>query len=346
MKKLDPKQLPQFIALGVLTAGVGGYTVYHFAAPSPVSADTRPAAAATTPGKSGPVKPGASPAAPGSPAALTAAAVPGAVTGDAPPPSPTMRDPFAPGYVDPTTLHTAASGAAIPALPKLSGKQTAGMGFVSPLPVGLPLAPALPGSAPTGLMPALPVGPAAPPLPAAIAAAPPAPTWTVTGVLQGVGGKVAILRSGEARRIVRSGDFVDSTYRVAGVSRTAVVLRHGLFVYQLKLGGFKAAPSAPMTMPSSPPPAAPRTQIPAVLGSTIIPVSPIIPVYHVARPHAPLAHLTRQGPGPMLAAGTLSIPHLQAASHAASAPSAAKVAGSISLGLRLLDGSVLTPRKE
>ena len=336
MKKLDTKQLPQFIALGVLTAGVGGYAVYHFAAPSPVSADTRPAAATPAPGKTGILKPGDGPAAPGSPAALTAAAVPGAVTGDAPPPSSAMRDPFAPGYVDPTTLHTATPGAAAPALPKLAGKQTASTGFVSPLPVGLP--PALPGSAATGPMPALPAGPAAPPLPAAVVPAPPAPTWTVTGVLSGAGGKVAILRSGESRRIVRSGDFVDSTYRVAGVSRTAVVLRHGLFVYQLKLGGVKTAPSAPVSAPPSPPPAATRPPLPAMLGSAFVPGHP------AAKPQAPLAHLTRQGLGSTLTPGTLFVPHLPAVPPAA--PAAAKVAKSISLGLRLLDGSVLTPYKE
>ena len=63
----------------------------------------------------------------------------------------------------------------------------------------------------------------------------------MTGVLQNDVEKVAILRNGEARRIVHAGDFVDSVYRVINVTRTGVVLRHSQAVYTLKLGG-KAEP--------------------------------------------------------------------------------------------------------
>lgn len=331
--KLDKKQLPQYLALGVLTAGVGGYSVYHFAAAGPVSANTRPAAAAV-----------ASPAQAAKPApagAGAAAVVNGVVadTGDAPPPTPAMRDPFAVGYVDPGTLLAPLSAAA-PLLPP-PGKQVASLSPLSPLPVGLPSAPPLPGSG-LGLFPAkaaalpraLPAAPPAPALPTA-PALPDPPKWTVTGVLMGAGGEVAVLRNGEARRIVRAGDFVDSVYRVSAVSRTAVQLRHGALVYRIVLGGDKAAPAAssapaPVSVPA---PAPPKLQMPAVMGSAII------PVYCSATPHLPLAHLARQGADLMLTAAIPTVPQ-------AAPKQPAKVARAISLGLRLLDGSVLAPRKD
>lgn len=307
--KLDKKQLPQYIALGVLTAGVGGYTVYHFAAAGPVSADTRPAAAATAPAQA------AKPAPAGTGAAAPAAVA--ADTGDAPPPTPAMRDPFAVGYVDPGTV-SAPPVAAAPSLPPPS-KQVASLGAISPLPVGLPAAPPLPGSGFGAFPPkaaalpnALPAGPSAPTLPAA-PALPEPPHWTVTGVLIGAGGKVAILRSGDTRRIVRAGDFVDSVYRVSDVSRTAVQLRHGAAVYRIVLGGTKPAPGAssapaPVSVPAAAPPQIPMPvgQMPVGIGSAVIPAS------SSAKPHLP----------------------------------AAKVARAISLGLRLLDGSAPVPRKE
>ena len=330
--KLDKKQLPQYIALGVLTAGVGGYTVYHFAAAGPVSASTRPAAA--------PVSARTAAAAPGGPqlaGTAPAGTAPPADTGDAPPPTPAMHDPFAVGYVDPGTLPVP-PGVPAPKLPAL-GRQIASLGSISPLPVGLPVAPPLPGS---GLgtfspkAPSLPVGPSAPALPAA-PALPDPPKWNVTGVLMGAGGEVAILRSGDARRIVRVGDFVDSLYRVSALSRTAVQLRHGASVYRIVLGTDKAAPGAssapaPVSLPASAPP---KIALPAVMGGAII------PAYRSARPHLPLAHLTRQGPGLTLTAAAPAVPA------AARKPAAAtKVARAISLGLRLLDGSVPTPHKE
>ncbi len=331
--KLDKKQLPQYLALGVLTASVGGYTVYHFAAAGPVSADTRPAAAATASRAAATAPAQAAKPAPAGTAAPAAAV---ADTGDAPPPTPAMHDPFAVGYVDPGTLPVPPE-TVTPKLPPL-GKQVASLGSISPLPVGLPAAPPLPGS---GLgtfsakVPSLPGGLSVPASPAA-PALPDPPKWTVTGVLMGAGGKVAVLRSGETRRIVRAGDFVDSVYRVSAVSRTAVQLRHGTLVYRIVLGGAEPMPGtsfpAPVSAPASAPP---QIQRPAVMGSAII------PVYHAAKPHLPLAHLTRQGPSLTLTAAATAVPHA-----VRKQPAAAKVARAISLGLRLLDGSVLAPRKE
>ncbi len=341
--KLDKKQLPQYLALGVLTAGLGGYSVYHFAAAGPVSADTRPAAAPLASHGAAPTQ-----AAKLAGAAASAAVVAG--TGDAPPPTPAMHDPFAVGYVDPGTLPAPSGAPAAPLLPP--GKRVASLGAISPLPVGLPVAPPLPGSG-LGLVPAkfatLPTAPIVPALPAALPPAvtrPDPPKWTVTGVLMGAGGKVAVLRSGDMRRIVRTGDFVDSVYRVTGVSRTAVQLRHGTLVYRIVLGADKPVPGAspgafaPMPVPASAPmsvpvSAPPKIEMPAVMGSAII------PVYHSARPHLPLAHLKRQGPGMTLTAAAPMVPHATRKQ-----PAAAKVARAISLGLRLLDGSVLASRKE
>ncbi len=353
MKTLDKKQIPQFAALCVVTAGVFGYLVVHLVAPGTASAGTRPA-------------PPAPPALPVPAAGPVSAAVPNTAGAaatvastdipDAPPPSPAMHDPFAVGYVDPAaTTAAAVTPVKAPALPKLPapGKKIAGIGALAPLPAA-PGAPALPvglapfpvrpgGSLPGGMI-GLPAKPIAPILPAA----PAAPSWTVTGVLLGASGKVAILRSGDARRIVRAGDFVDGTYRVAGVTRTSVVLRHGAAVYQLMLGGAKAdpvtaspataAPARPAAYPSAPA-SVPMPQSAAVLDGTLTPLRRPAPA------HSPLAHLKHQEQVGLVAEAPPSVP--AAASVPAADPvSPAKVAAAVSLEPRLLDGSVLAQPKE
>ena len=45
MKKLEKKQIPQFAALCILSAGVFGYFVIRIVTPSPAAAGTRAAAA-------------------------------------------------------------------------------------------------------------------------------------------------------------------------------------------------------------------------------------------------------------------------------------------------------------
>ncbi len=358
IKPIDKKQVPQFAALCVVTAGVFGYVVVHFVMPGTASAGTRPAAtparsAAPVPAAVAPMSAAAGQAsAAGQGAAGAAAATASTDIPDAPPPSPTMHDPFAVGYADPTAAASAAALTPVkaPALPKLPapGKKIAGL-EPFPLPVG-PSAPALPGSlspfplhpgAPmAGGMPGLPAAPAAPALPAA----PAAPSWTVTGVLMGASGKVAILRSGEARRIVHAGDFVDGTYRVTGVTRTSVVLRHGATVYQLPLGGAKAEPVKVRPVPAMFP-FVPMPRSAAAIDGTLI------PMYHLAPVHSPLAHLKHQGQELGLVAEAPSVP--KPARRAATARTAtakrvspAKVAGAISLGLRLLDGSVLAENRK
>ena len=74
---------------------------------------------------------------------------------------------------------------------------------------------------------------------------PVAPAWTVTGVLQGDGGQVAILRSGEVRQFAHRGDLVGGDFRVVDVTRDSVVLRHGSARYTLPLGGAKPVDAKP-----------------------------------------------------------------------------------------------------
>ncbi|MGI4791163.1 MAG: hypothetical protein ACRYFS_20230 [Janthinobacterium lividum] len=352
MKKLDKKQIPQFIALCVVTAGLAGYVVMHLVAPGPVAAGTRTAAVPAAADPSAAAKPAGAKPGDTQPDAAKPGDATASVTGagDAPPPTPAMHDPFAVGYIDPATVPAATAAPSAPALPKLPAalKQTADIHGIGAMPVSFPGAPALPAglsgfpSHPGTSAPSLPSGPAAPALPMA----PTTPLWTVTGVLQGASGKVAILRSGEARRIVRSGDFVDSTYRVTGVTRTAVTLRHGATYYQLVLGGTKSAPAKPGTvpaipaampsptpMPTSSPVSAPVSlpQIPAIFGSAII------PVYHLPQPKSPLVPSQRQETGLKLTSDSLVLPRLAGKRKVPTA----KVANGILLGLRLLDGSVL-----
>ena len=332
MKKLDKKQVPQFIALCVLTAGVSGYLVMHLVAPSQVSAGTRPPAAPTPVGGPAP--------APGRPASAAAAsgtgttavaAVPAAT--DAPPPTPAMHDPFAPGYVDPSTI-LAKNGAAPAAAPALPG-----------LPVGHRQANGQRSWSHAGFVP-LGSGSARQPqrLPVAWKRSDVRPARSARRACSAIcsGGtgldrhrssarertaKVAILRSGESRRIVRSGEFVDGMYRVTGVTRTSVTLRHGAASYQLVLGAAKAGPAAPGAAPGMPftvPPAAP-VSAPAPRPAAVIDGA-IIPVYRSARPKAALAPLQRQDQA-LLAAETLSVPN--------PSPSAAQVAAEISRGLQM-----------
>ncbi len=355
MKTLDKKQIPQFAALCVVTSGVFGYLVVHFVAPGSASAQTRPAAA-VHPAVPVPAANQASAASQTSvvPSKTGAAASTGTSADstdipDAPPPTPAMHDPFAVGYADPATTALAAAPVKAPALLHLPapGKKVADLGAV-PLPVG-PSAPALPGSfspfpvhssAPmAGGMTSLPQAAAQPALPQA----PAAPSWTVTGVLLGESGTVAILRSGEARRIVRSGDFVDGTYRVTSVTRTSVVLRHGAAVYQLPLGGTKAEPLPAEPRASLTPAAFPALRVPApmprsaaVLDGTLIPVS------RTAFVRSPLAHPKHWG---KLALAPAAPSPASCAPLAKSLPPA-KVAASVSLGLRLLDGSVLAQNSQ
>ncbi|MDQ2798502.1 MAG: hypothetical protein M3Y13_02540 [Armatimonadota bacterium] len=263
MKKLDKKQIPQFAALCILSAGTFGFFVMRLVTPTPAAAGTRPR----------PVQEAAKPGSPAaSPTAQKArAGTDTASTADAAPvPVPTagMRDPFVVGYVDPK-LVPAAVPAPVPVLPataKAAHTQMASIHEVGPAAISAPFVPGLPlglksfpATAPAPVA-GLPSAPPAPVLPAA-------PAWTVTGVLQNDTQHVAILRNGEARRFVRTGDFVDSQFKVVDVTRSSVTLRHGAAVYHLLLGGIKpasvpsksTAPVSILTMPVSKPTVKPQS---------------------------------------------------------------------------------------
>jgi hypothetical protein len=154
-----------------------------------------------------------------------------------------MRDPFVVGYVEPKSAPAVAPVAAPPTLVASASSQMARTTLPGMSAFPAPPAPDLP----TGLS-GFSVRPTqmGSSLPRVVAPPTPPPAWTVTGVLQADTERVAILRNGEARRIVRSGDFVDSTYQVADVTRSYVVLRHGAATYRLMLGGVKPAQSPPL----------------------------------------------------------------------------------------------------
>jgi hypothetical protein len=84
--------------------------------------------------------------------------------------------------------------------------------------------------------------------------------WVVTGVLESGNERVAILRNGEARRIVRQGDPFDDSYIIWAVSREGVELRRGRQVLTLYLGGGQSsdAPALPVASADGPAPE-PRT---------------------------------------------------------------------------------------
>ena len=282
MKKLEPKQVPQFAALCILSAGTFGYFVVRLVTPSPAAAGTHVAMATvkpTPPASAVPVKPAptaglGTPPAPGATVTPDSSVTPGAPDdAGAPPPTVGMRDPFVVGYVDPKTIPATIAPLPVPPAAKPTKPvQMASLPSLVPASVGGPAVPPLPSGLtdfrirPAGLAPF--AAPKAPALP------PPAPAWTVTGVLQSDAEQVAILRNGEARRIVRAGDFVDGVYKVVGVTRSAVLLRHGKTYYQLNLGAAKApaapaspamllkplAPAAPASAPEAP---GPLSSIPA-----------------------------------------------------------------------------------
>ncbi len=278
MNKLEKKQIPQFAALCVLSAGLFGYFVVKIVTPSPAAAGTRrpPVAAASQ------AVPTASP----SPAKGTGAGPDAAPAEDeAPVPTPGMRDPFVAGLL-PGGSAPATASAALPAAPvkpsappkpaKAAAVRVASIHEVGPAAPAFPAAPALPlglkGFPPLRAAPASVTAHAAPARPAA-PAAPAPPAWTVTGVLQNETEQVAVLRNGEARRIVRTGDFVDSAYQVVTVTRSAVVLRHGKTLYHLTLGASKAVPG-PVAVPG-PAPKPARAPQDAALAPTVYAASPM-----------------------------------------------------------------------
>lgn len=203
--KLDKKQIPQLIILGLLVLGCIGYVSFTLAKPDPkaskpdaakkqaastaeVTAQTQIMQIGTFPDLNAPVA---------------------------------RRDPFVTQTVD-TEAETAnsepnrATVVKMPSLPK-------GMGKVPPL---FPFGNANMGSAPT-LM--------------AVPNVEPDPAFALTGVIRGEK-NVAIIRVGATERhIVSEGQIIDGRYRVLSVTEDGAVLAYKDRRIHLKLGGVRNA---------------------------------------------------------------------------------------------------------
>jgi hypothetical protein len=235
-QKLDKKQLPQVIGLGVASCGLFGYFAVKMIAPTASAAPPPKTAASATAGTaaSGSATTSATSSASSAPDA-NSAPVP-----DAPPPTLAMRDPFVPqenSDPDPAApiMPAVANVPTLPnAAPAVSATGTASdvpPANLGPLPSSL-AAPNSPGTLASQ--------------PAPIAALPPvAPAWTLTGILESGKSQVAILRNGDARAYVQPGEMVDANFRVVDVTRSFVELRHGSQTYTLILGGPKTPPAQP-----------------------------------------------------------------------------------------------------
>lgn len=208
-QKLDQKQVPQVIILGILTAGFLGWAGFQWIGAAG-SAQAQPASA---PGKK------VASADPGDGAAAGQAGVPGQpgapVSGQPGQPLPNVGlpvggynpDPFrAPANLDPADKPVVKPSA--PAKPEPARWP----GSPGPLPgAGNPEVVIQPGG------PTLPVEPPAPVR----------PTLTVTGIIDVDGGHdMALVEMNQQQRIVQVGDLVDS-YRVKKIDLSGVVLVHG-----------------------------------------------------------------------------------------------------------------------
>jgi len=254
MGKLNKKQIPQVILLAMLAVGLFGRFAYCMLKPTPAAARTQ--VATTT---------------------VPAATVHGtgfalaALDPTAPPPTPGMRDPFVPGMADELALE--AYQKSLHTSSQVAPQHQKSMQWNRVVEPPVPYVPPLPGgnSDPASdgrTLSALPVG-----RPTELPATPAAPQWTVTGVLDGDNGQMAILRNGDARRIVHEGDMVDDGFRVVSVTRGHVTLGHGRETYSLPLGGAKIAPAAPAAPSSVAPPAYSGPNSPQDLGAPSQPVT-------------------------------------------------------------------------
>lgn len=218
----DKKQLPQVIVMGILSLGLFGYFGWKMLAPPPTQAAAPPpAAASAAPGAAGAV------GAANSAASVTVAPITDEASVGAP--GPEMRDPFmVPAWATaPTATPARSAPAAQPAASAPPAPSLPELAAFHPLP---------PATAVVTPSPAA-TGPAAPP-------APTGPQWQVTGVLTGDSpdSYLAILRSGDERRYVRTGSMVDGEYRVDSIDGSGVTLVKGSATYRLSLGGQSTAP--------------------------------------------------------------------------------------------------------
>jgi len=267
MQKLDQKQKMQVAGLSVAAVGLFGYFTYQMLQVSPAAAKTQSASAAGQQTKSTLTSTSSSTSTTAAKPATTLAKADLAATAtDAPAPTLTMRDPFVPGIADPAALDAYLKSNPAGAKPaeaphNASGSWNKPSSFVAPLPRpddGMTLPPARPAEF------------SATPLPSPAPVAAESPSWTVTGVIQGDDGRIAIMRNGDARRMVHTGDMVDDTYRVVDVSQGKVKLAHGKQTYTIVLG---AKPVVPAASPATPTQAMPQANSPQDLGAPATPAT-------------------------------------------------------------------------
>jgi hypothetical protein len=213
MQKLDSKQVPQVIALGVLSVGIFGYAVFAFAGSGPKPSPNKSTAKSTSSTSSSASATGTSPAE--SSVAGTRMALSVAETGGDPA-HPAGNPEAAPGINLPGQYNPDPFKATVkPEAPKTVQ--------VTPKPAPAPVkprpAPQLPDASLRG--PATPLTNliAPPPMPAG----PERPEVRVTGTSVTDGMNLAILEIGPEHRVVQVGDVVSKGYRVKKIQLQGVV---------------------------------------------------------------------------------------------------------------------------
>lgn len=205
MQKLDPKQVPQVIALGVLTVGVFGYALFTFAGSAPKS-DPTPAKESSTSSSS---TTSSSTGAAGTQTAVSvveSGGVPQTGAAGAP-------DIKLPGQYNPDPFKSGAKPEGpspvevTPKAPKITP------------PPAAPIAPPLPDASRQALAPLPSLAPPAPVVPLG----PERPEVLVTGTSVVDGLNLAILEVGQEHRVVQVGDVVSKGYRVKKIQLQGVV---------------------------------------------------------------------------------------------------------------------------
>lgn len=216
MQKLDPKQVPQVIALGVVSVGVFGYAVFTFAGSGP-KPDTAAAATKTSTATTGEAGTSAS-STTGSTTAETKMALSVAEAGADPAhpgaaPAEGAPGINLPGQYNPDPFKAAAKPDVAPQAVEVTPKP-------APAPVKPQIkAPALPdATGKGGLMP--PVTLVTPP---PVPAGPERPEVRVTGTSVVDGLNLAIVEIGPEHRVVQVGDVVSKGYRVKKIQLQGVV---------------------------------------------------------------------------------------------------------------------------
>jgi hypothetical protein len=213
MQKLDSKQVPQVIALSVISVGVFGYAVFTFAGSGPKPSPSKSAAKSSTSATASTPETGASSAE--SSVAGTRMALSVAEAGGDPAHPAGGSPEAAPGINLPGQYNPDPFKATMKPEPPVKAVQ------VTPKPAPAPVkpkpAPQLPDASLKGPATTL-INPIAPP-----PAAPERPAVRVTGTSVTDGMNLAILEIGPEHRVVQVGDVVSKGYRVKKIQLQGVV---------------------------------------------------------------------------------------------------------------------------